>query len=161
MPVEEFEIRELEIRKLNLEQTLTHLMGGGIIIVRGVEETNKGDVLIRLDPRRQPVTQVSLDIHRKPDSIHAKPYWWVQDIPFNYFVTRDVYEFTTDYQDYNPKYQVGDIVQYTYEKEDLTIGTDTAFIEKVFVSQEEEKDVFYYSISKEQGKMREESLQPI
>lgn len=153
----------LNLKKLDLQQTLDTLMNEGIVVIKGVESSTKGDILVRLDPRAVPVTQISLDKTREANSTYAKPYWTVHDIPFNYFVTRDVFEFTEDYRLYSPKYVVGDIVKYNYEDATGNLKEDVAIVERVFVDKEEkvnegDKLTYYYGLSNVQYNLPESKL---
>ena len=152
--------KQLSYKKLSLQETLDKLMAGSTLVVRGVESTNKGDILVRLDPRAVPVTQISYDVGRDEKSEYFKPYWVVYDIPFNFFVTRDVLEFTDDYRLYNPKFKVGDTVRYFYEDGVGNAEVDTAIVKAIFVDEDELLGTrkFYYNLSRVEYNIEEDNL---
>ena len=138
-------IQELNFKPLTLNETLTHLQEGGIIVVSEIESTTKKDILVRLDPRALPVTQISYDKSRAENSEYFKPFWTVFDIPFNYFVTRTIYAFTEDYQAYPYDYGIGDNVEYYIMAMEEAPTKDTAYVENIYYDTEREEYLFKLS----------------
>lgn len=156
----------LDFKKLELEETLTILVNKGIVVVKGVESSTRGDILVRLDPRAVPVTQISLDTTRDINGKYSQPHWIVQDVPFNYFVTRDVYEFNKDYREYSPEFKVGDIVLYYHDDGVNAPIEDSAIVTRVYVDKVDNpkpKDElkYYYSLSNVPYNLAESKLKKI
>lgn len=135
-------IKEINIAPLTLEETISHLMGGGIVVVTGMGMASRDSVLVRLDPRALPVTQISYDINRTENSQYFKPYWTVFDIPFNYFVTKDIYAFTDAYKEYPYIYKIGDAIEYQYQNVSGEREVDIAYIQNIYFNEETKEYTF-------------------
>lgn len=109
----ELNLEVLDIRPLELEESLRELLDGNILLIAGYEKTQGKDILVRLSQGKYPKTEITYDL----DSIRVfgvedyKPYWSTYNVPINALVFYNVYKFEgTALQDI--KYLPGTTVYY-------------------------------------------------
>lgn len=113
MPI--FDSGELILTKLNmtnieLEESLSRLLNGEILLIKGYESSRGKDVLVRLDRRKYDVTEVSF--HTNPIGDHP-PIWQMHPVEINTFSLHDVFPYDEDVYRLNPKYGPGAVVKYS------------------------------------------------
>ncbi|AAY53400.1 hypothetical protein [Listeria phage P100plus] len=119
----------------NLEDKLLALLTGETLLVRGLEKSTNADVLVKLDDRKYPVTQISYEISIT-DNVFRERYWTIYDISINALSLYDVFLFEEDNPAYELKIQVSDNVQYT----SISGVKDTAKV--IAIYEDEEKNLF-------------------
>lgn len=163
-------LKELSMRKLSIEDTLSILFNGGIVVQKDAEVTQKGDILIKLSSRGSHLTQVAFNTVRYGEDPYSTPYWRGYDITLNSLILGTIFEYTEEYRMYNPKLSVGDVVEYTYKDGCITIK-DSAIVENVYVDEVRRKNLFtgecetelkyLYKVSRIDEYLEEEQLKKV
>lgn len=139
--MEQTELTPLPMNKLSMKEAVDALFAGKVVIVKQLEETRKLDVLVRLDNRIVPVTQISYDVVPITGDFDSV-YWVVYDLPLNVFSTYDVYEYSEENAKLKVAFDIGTSVWYTSVDGVL----DTAIVKEIF------KDIdnkIWYKLSRE------------
>lgn len=135
-------LEEVSYKALTLEESLTALTSGKVLLVKGLEQRRKLDVLVRLFTEGVvPVTQISYDVV-PADGHWRKDYWQIYDLPINALSTYPcfIYEETTGKL---PKYMIGSNVYYTSKEDSIN---DTAIVLAIF---KDEESNFFYKLSRD------------
>lgn len=151
MPIEdpkEFELTELQLNELSLNETWESLQRGETIVVANYEETRNKDVLVRLDKRRYTVTQISFDV----DPIeYGQRYWTIHNVSINALSLHKVYPYVESLYSIKHRYSPEAIVYF----DDGVLPRQIAVVEKVFVATTGE---IYYTLMNEEGYYHELEL---
>lgn len=155
---QEIDLGPVSLEPLGLRKSLDYLLDGEVLLVRGIEQTRGKDVLVRLDDRRVPVTQISYDI-QPADGYWRDSYWVVFDLPLNAFSTYPCYLYRNTEQGSLPKFFIGDNVYYT-SKQEGTKTEDTGVITEVYKDKASDprNPQWYYSVTRDSEIYPEEEL---
>ena len=144
-------LEEVNYQALTLEQSLQALTNGKVLLVKGLEQRRKLDVLVRLFTEGLvPVTQISYDI-TPADGHWRKDYWQIYDLPINALSTYPCFLYDSS-TGAIPKYMIGANVLYTSKEDSIQ---DTAL---VIATYKNEEGKFFYKLSRDGGIYSEEEL---
>lgn len=133
----------VDYKPMTLRETIDALFNGDVLLVKGLEQSRKKDVLVRLNIEGKiPVTQISYDV-MPPDGEWRKSYWAVYDLPFNVFSTYPCYIYDATTTNNPPKYLVGATVYYTSKQDGVF---DSAIVTEVL---KDENNKWYYQLSRD------------
>lgn len=148
----ETELTKVEYKPLNMKEAVEALFNNQVLIVKGLEQRKRADILVRLNQKgRIPVTQVSYDI-TPPDGYWRDQYWIIFDLPMNVLSTYPCYVYSEDLAKGNPKYVEGQTVYYT-SKEDNQV--DSALVLGVYTDEDHN---WYYRLSRDKEYYKEAEL---
>ncbi|UJJ74699.1 hypothetical protein Goe25_01510 [Bacillus phage vB_BsuM-Goe25] len=133
-----------------LLEKMRALLDGKTLLIKGFEQRNKLDVLIRLEQKKFTVSQISYDVHQTEDD----PRFWVTyNIGVNDLSLFTCFEFEEGSFELSNKFMVNDVVLYVSEDG----RSDTAIVEEVYVSTVDPAQ-FAYKLSRDDGLYAEEDL---
>ena len=151
MPVynkEELELVTLDLENLSLPDTLTSLMLGDTLVIRGYESTRGKDILVKLDDRKHKMTYISFDLDPFNPS---ERYWLIHNVSLNALSLHDVYRYDEYTFSLAYKYKPRDLVQIEGRPDIVHI------INNVHVSPDKE---VYYTLEGLDGYYQENELTP-
>lgn len=127
----------------NLIDMIQYLLDGKVL---RIEQEDQGTVLLRMNPGKHKLTEISRDIDK--ETYFYKRYWLPYNFSINALVTFTVYLDET-YTRLENKFKVDDIVEYELE------GTkDVAYITQVLQDQDRN---YYYKLSGENDSLFREN----
>lgn len=126
------ELTQLDLEPLSFEEVLLRLLDGETLVIKEYEKTRGKDVLVRLDKRKYPNTQISYDV----DPLGVRqPFWQMYNVSLNALSLHQVVPYDGIYANVHPLYANGSVVHYTDEENIVAI------VERVYIDQNNE--VFY------------------
>lgn len=101
-------LTDISATDLNLNDALTQLMSGSILVVKGFEETTGNDTFVKIDKTAtKPVTVITYN-----DPSDSSTFWQNYPIAVNVFSLYRTYVYNAANYAYGAYLQVGDIVKY-------------------------------------------------
>ena len=120
----------------DIQEIVRYLVEGKVL---RVEQDNNGVILVRFNPGKHQMTEVSRDIDK--ETFYHSRYWLPANVSLNSLIAFNVY-LDEDYHNYNNKFNVGDLVGYTIPDKN---SFDVAEITEVLM----EGDNYFYKITGE------------
>ncbi|BBE37359.1 hypothetical protein PHIM1EF22_0860 [Enterococcus phage phiM1EF22] len=137
-------LREVNYKTLTLEESLHALLEGKTLIVKGLEQRRKLDVLVRIFSEGVvPVTQISYDT-TPADGYWRTGYWQIYDLPINALSTYPCFIYDDLNTDELPKFMIGDTVYYTSKEDSIK---DSAIVISVY--KDDVNNKWHYKLSRD------------
>lgn len=141
-------LEPIESVEYTFKEAVTNLIEGKILLVSKLEQSKKGDVLVRVSPTRTPeVTEISYEIVPST-GVFRDRFWFVYDLPLNVLSHYTIYSYDDATELLGLAFRIGDKVEYT----SIDGEKDLAYVTKIFKSLDEDNtERILYQVSRDTG----------